>query len=119
LNNIFSVFINYQQDDCFTLLQLSEFAYNNYIYTSTRFSPFYALTSYHSRWKFLAPSPSSEVPIANAQIQQVREIHFELQHHLGRAQARQKLVANRHHSVPPSFEVDDQVRLLRYHVHTS
>lgn len=112
-------FINYQQDDWCALLSLAEFAYNNSVHTSTGFSPFYALTGYHPRWNFLAPSPSSEVPAADARIQHLQDIHSDLVHHLGRAQEQQKVVADRHRSTPPSFQVGDQVWLLRRHVRTS
>jgi hypothetical protein len=96
-------FINYQQDDWFTLLSLVKFAFNNSVHTSTGFSPFYALIGYYPRWNFLAPSPS-EVPTADARIQHLQEIHSELLYNLGRAQEQQKVVDDRHHSVPPSFE---------------
>jgi transposase InsO family protein len=112
-------FINYQQDDWFTLLSRAEFAYKNSINTSTMLSPFYALIGYHPCWNFLAPSSLSKVPATDARIRQLQNIHFELLQHLGRAQQQQKVGVDRHHSVPPSFDVGDQVWLFQQHVRTS
>ena len=119
LEQYFRCFIYYQQDNWSTLLSLAEFAYNNSVHTSTGFSPFFALTGYHPRWNFLTPNPSSKVPTADARSQQLQSIHSELLHHLTREQEQQKVVADRHRSVPPSFEMSDQVWLLRRHVRTA
>ncbi len=111
LEQYFRCFIYYQQDNWSTLLSLTEFAYNNSVHTSTGFSPFFSLTGYHPRWNFLAPNPSSKVPAADSRIQKIQSIHSEL--------LQQKVAVDRHRSIPPSFEIGDQVWLLRRHVRTA
>ena len=47
LEQYIRVYCNYQQDNCFRLLPLVEFAYNNTLSTTTTITPFYANKGYH------------------------------------------------------------------------
>ena len=63
-------FINYQQDDWVDFLHLAEFACNNSIHSSTRYSPFFANTGCHPRWTMNAhPEVPVGVKAVNAEVQ--------------------------------------------------
>ena len=55
-------FVNYQQDDWVKFLYFAEFAYNNKIHSSMRYTPFFANTGYHPGWTLLEHTKESKSP---------------------------------------------------------
>jgi hypothetical protein len=115
--------VNYQQDNWVKFLYLAEFAYNNSIHSSTRYTPFFANTGYHPRWTLLEHPEDSKSPTVESRVIQIREIQTELSHNLRDAQAAHKKAADRFRldSSPndPKFKVGDSVWLLRRNVKTT
>jgi transposase InsO family protein len=116
-------FVNYQQDDWVKFLYFAEFAYNNSIHSSTRYTPFFANMGYHPRWTLLEHPEDSKSPTVENRVIQIQEIQNELSHNLRDAQAAHKKAADRFRldSSPsdPKFKVGDSVWLLRRNVKTT
>jgi hypothetical protein len=116
-------FINYQQDNWVDLLHFAEFAYNNSVHSSTGYTPFFANTGCHPRWKMIEYPEISKSPSIEDRLRQLQEVHAALSHHLQNAQAKQKQAADRHrlNSSPeePKFQIGDRVWLLRRNVKTT
>jgi hypothetical protein len=54
-------FTNYEQDNWVETLPLAEFAYNNSMHASTRFTPFFANYGYNPEMQFKAPRDEARV----------------------------------------------------------
>ena len=99
-------FLNYQQDDCADILHFAEFAYNNYIHSSTRVTPFYAYTRHHPHWCVLENPELPTNPSVENHLEWLRKIHVELSTHLHQAQQTQKDYADRYW-IPSCFDIGD------------
>ena len=75
-------FINYQQDDWVDFLHFAEFAYNNSVHSSTRYTPFFANIGYHPRWMMIEHPEILKNPTAKYHLLLLQEIHTTLYHHL-------------------------------------
>ena len=74
-----------KQDDWADILHFVEFAYCNYINSSTRVTPFYAYTSYYPRWSVLETPELHTNPNAEDHFERPRRIQAELPTHLHHA----------------------------------
>ena len=97
-------------------LHFAEFAYNNSIHSSTRYTPFFANIGYHPRWTMMAHPKILKNPVVEDHLCQLQEVHVALSQHLQIAQSAHKKAADRHRldSSPkePKFRIGDRVWLL-------
>ena len=77
LEQYIRVYCNYQQDNWFTLLLLTEFAYNNAPSATTTVTPFYANKGYHPNFTI---HPERELSSSYAQefVTDLEELHQHL-----------------------------------------
>jgi hypothetical protein len=108
-------FINYQQDDWASILHFAEFAYNNFVHSSTTVTPFFAYCGQHPRWTFLELPHSPVNPRVEEHLSHMRQIQKEVSTHLQMAVESHRKAASRHR-LPHNFRIGDQAWLLRHHV---
>ena len=77
LEQYIQVYCNYQQDNWYQLLPLSEFTYNNAPSTTTKVTPFYANKGYHPN---LTVHPGRDLTSPQAQefVTDLNELHQHL-----------------------------------------
>ena len=120
LEQYLRIFCDYQQNDWYQLLPLTEFIYNNAQNASTGVSPFYANYGYHPR-----SSPKLVVtgevinPSAEELATKLRRIHTQMRSQLESAQATYKEKHDQHVKEHPPFAVGDKVWLMRKNIKTS
>jgi len=87
LEQYLRVYCNYQQDNWFDLLPLSEFTYNNMPSVTTSIMPFYANKGYHLN---ITVHPERDLASARARnfVTDLDELHQELKQHIADAQWR-------------------------------
>ena len=79
------LYCNYQQDNWFSLLPLTEFAYNNMPSATTGITPFYVNKGYHLN---ITVHPEHDLASAHARnfVTDLDELHQELKQHIANAQ---------------------------------
>ena len=105
-------FLGYHQDDWADILHFAEFAYNNSVHASIKFTPFYAYSGCHPRWCVFETPALSTNPCAEDPLERLRKIQADLSTHLQLAQQTHKVYADRHR-LPSSLNIGDRVWLLR------
>jgi hypothetical protein len=112
------MYCNYQQDNWFEFLSISEFAYNNAHQTSTNCSPFYANYGYHPTFTVdLCHYSKLPVPTAKTFAENLKTLHDELIEHVKAAQNQQaKYYDAKHRRI--EFSVGDKVWLLAPNIRT-
>ena len=103
-------FVSYHQDDWYSLLPLAEFAFNNTLNASTKFTPFYAYTASHPKFEFLFPN-ESVVPAAEDRLRKLQLVQQELKDNLAAAVLEQKKFADQHRKKGPELREGDRVWL--------
>ena len=83
-------FVNYQQDDWVNVLYFAEFAYNNSIHYSIRYTPFFVNIGHHPRWTLLEHKEVLKNSIIEDRVCQIQEIQTQLSQHLRDAQVKHK-----------------------------
>ena len=85
LEQYIRVYCNYQQDNWFALLPLTEFAYNNAPSATTGIMPFYANKGYHLN---ITVHPECDLASAHTQnfVTNLDELHQELKQRIANAQ---------------------------------
>ena len=111
-------FVNYEQTNWISLLPLAQFSYNNTLHSTTQTTPFFANQGWHPRFEITSPTQPVN-PAAEARAQELHNLHKELIALLKQAQEQQKEQADRLRTPAPSFEVGDQVWLLRKNIKTT
>ena len=109
-------FVNYQQDNWTQLLPLAELSYNNTIHTAINETPFYATFGYHANINI--PRTNSNVPRAEARLEQLHEVQEEIQLSMSIAQESYALYYDRHATQQPDFNIGDKVRLNKKYIKT-
>jgi hypothetical protein len=89
-------FCRHDQTDWHYFLLQAEFAYNNFVHTSTGFSPYEATYGYHPLDPTSMPTNSSSVPAATNHLDNLKTIHAKLKENLAKAQASHAKFYNRH-----------------------
>jgi hypothetical protein len=102
-------FINYQQDDWFTLLPIAEFSYNNTVHTSTNQTPFFALTGVYPRFHINVPHIAASTSKAQDHLEQLKTIQEDLRFYIVSAQESQERYYNQHHQPQSDFQPGDKV----------
>ena len=77
-------YTNYEQNDWVQLLPLAQFAYNNALHASTRFTPFYANYGYNHTLQFKRPK-ATEIRAeqeADAFVDRLHSVHEQLREHI-------------------------------------
>ena len=104
-------------------LHLAEFSYNNFVHSSTRYSPFFTNTGYHPRWLILKCLEVTKNPTVEDRLHLLQDVQAKLSVHLRNAQAAHKKATDKHRldSSPeePKFRIRDHVWLLRRNVKTT
>ncbi|XP_015279897.1 PREDICTED: retrotransposon-like protein 1, partial [Gekko japonicus] len=103
-------YTTYQQDNWYSLLPLAEFAYNNAVHSSIQVTPFAANYGYNPRF-FLPVEPPSDVPAADARIQELHALHELLREQLQHAKEAYKRAADRHRQEGTPLKVGDLIWL--------
>ena len=107
LEQYIQVYCNYQQDNWFRLLPLTEFAYNNAPSATSIVTPFYANKGYHPiltihlEWE-LASSHAKEF------VTDLNELHQHLREHMAVAQLRYQGTADASRTPAPEFPIGSQ-----------
>lgn len=112
-------FLNYQQDNWIDFLPMAEFCYNNTVHSSTKHTPFFALTGTHPRFSIHIPRTAAATPYERERIQHLKEIQEELKFHIKSAQEIQERYYNQHVLTQPSFAPGDRVWLVRTNIKTT
>jgi len=118
LEQYIRIYCNYQQDDWHRLLTLAEFTYNNAKHTSTTLSPFYANYGYHPRFQLKIVS-DKKTPSAESYIDVIKNLHATMQAELKTSQENYKKFYDRKVMDVPSYNIGQQVWLLRKHISTN
>lgn len=111
-------YVAYKQDNWCELLPFAEFTYNNTFQSSINSSPFKANYGFDPRFD----TQPALIPLNNEaenRITTLLENQQLLHRELEKAQAKQKLAADRYRLRPPNFSVGDKVWLVRKHIKTN
>ena len=108
LEQYLRIYVNYQQDDWYSLLPLAEFAYNNTQQSSTQLSPFYANYGYHPSIHF-SPNPDSCSVPSYELTKKLNDLHDNIKFSIKDAQKSQEAYYNLHHRPTPTYEVGELV----------
>jgi len=73
LEQYLQILIGERQDDCYTLLPLVEFSYNNHVHLSTQQTPFLLDTSQHSQMGFELYQPLFHFEVVNEFTDQIKD----------------------------------------------
>jgi len=105
------MYCNYQQTDWVELLPLAKFTYNNTPSATTGVSPFYANKDYHPR---LQVHTLQDLSSKNACFfaDKLATVHSELKDVILEAQKCYQVPTNAHRSMPPNYQIGDQVFVL-------
>ena len=101
------LYCNYQQDNWFSLLPLTEFAYNNMPSATTGITPFYANKGYHLN---ITVHPEHDLASAHARnfVTDLDELHQELKQHIANAQCWYQGSADSRRLPAPDFNIGSQ-----------
>lgn len=110
--------INYQQDDCTTLLLLAKFAYNNTKHSSMQQTSFFANYNYHPRLHTFDFSKVDNLA-AKDMANWLCELHAIMEAQLKKAQEQQKMNANVYRKKQPQLNMGNKVWLLRRNIKTT
>lgn len=110
-------YIKHDQSNWSDMLDLAEFAYNNSVHASTKFTPFQVNYGFHP----FDPStpPDCKVPAASSTLEHLKTIHSQLIKNLQLAQADQAKFYDRHVKDIPAFKVHKKVFLNRKFIETT
>ena len=86
---------------------MEEFAYNNSIYSSTRYTPSFSNTRCLPCWMMLKYPKVSNNPTIQDRLEQLNEFQSKISNHFIHSQAKYKKTKNRHHlnDAPESFKL--------------
>ena len=104
LEQYIRVYCNYQQDNWFLLLLLTEFAFNNAPSMTTTITPFYANKGYHPN---LTNHPEQELSSSYAKefVTDLDELHQHLREHMAEAQLWYQGTADASRIPAPEFPI--------------
>jgi len=108
LEQYFHVYCNYQQDNWFELLPLTEFAYNNAPSATASVFPFFANKGYHPN---IIVHPKRDITSSQAYnfTVDLDELQSTLKAEISTAQQHYQKSADARHSPTPDFKVGDKV----------
>ena len=117
LEQYLRVYVNYLQDNWFSLLPLAEFCYNNSEQASIKKSPFFANYSFHPSLH-LSPLKDSSVPASFDLVSNLQEIHENIKSEIFLAQQQQEKYYNQHRKPTPDYNINDFVFLSTKNIKT-
>jgi hypothetical protein len=117
LETYLRTFINYDQDDWYSLLPLAEFAYNNSVTQATQLTPFYTNYGYHSKtiWK---SSEETKNPPSKAYALSIKATHDRATQALDKTKDNMSKYYDQQHQPQPSYEEGDEVLLNAKNIRT-
>ena len=118
LEQYLRLYVNYQQDNWYSLLSLAEFTYNNTVHSSTNKSPFFTNYGFHPLIHF-SPNPDSCSAPAYHLTQTLSELHEEVKFAILNSQKSQELYYNLRHRPTPTYAVGDKVFLCAKNLSTN
>jgi hypothetical protein len=114
-------YVNYQQDDWAHFLPMAEFAANNHVSETTRFSPFFANYGLNPKIDF-EPDLRVDNPEENKAhtlADHLSEIHDLIKSEMSFAQDRQQEYADQHRLPAPAYRLGDSVWLNGWNLRTN
>jgi hypothetical protein len=117
LETYLRTFINYDQDDWYSLLPLAEFAYNNSVTQATQLTPFYTNYGYHPKTIWTS-SEESKNPASKAYAHWIKATHDRATQALEKTKDNMSQYYDQHHQPQPSYEVGDEVLLNAKNIRT-
>jgi hypothetical protein len=108
LETYLRTFINYDQDDWYSLLPLAEFAYNNSVTQATQLTPFYTNYGYHPK-TIWTTSEESKNPASKAYVHCIKATHDRATQALEKTKSNMSKYHDQHHQVAPEYQVGDEV----------
>jgi hypothetical protein len=120
LKTYLRLFVNYNQDDWASKLDLAEFAYNNAKQSSAQCSPFFANYGFNPSFTVIPGAlRSTNVPDAKEGASYIKDIQNELILHLEAAAEKMKLFADVHRGETPTFVMGQLVYLRTKNIKTT
>jgi hypothetical protein len=108
LETYLRIFINYDQDDWYSLLPLAEFAYNNSGTQVTQLTPFYTNYGYHPK-TFWTSSKESKNPISKTYAHCIQTTYHRATQALEKPKDNMSKYYDQHHQPQPEYEKGDEV----------
>ena len=105
-------YINFKQNNWIDLLPLAQFAYNNYQYSTTRISPFYANNGKHSNWDPNNNITTSTSEAATTKTNKIVKLPEELSRRVNQGGKDTAKQVNKKKLKGSTFERGDKVSLL-------
>jgi hypothetical protein len=110
-------FINYDQDDWYSLLPLAEFAYNNSVTQATQLTPFYTNYGYHPK-SISTSSEETKNPASKAYAHWIKATHDRAMEALEKTKDNMSKYYDQHHQPQPSYKKGDEVLLNAKNIQT-
>jgi hypothetical protein len=117
LETYLRTFINYDQDDWYSLLPLAEFAYNNSVTQATQLTPFYTNYGYHPK-TIWTTSEESKNPASKAYAHWIKATHDRATQALQKTKDNMSKYYDQHHREAPEYQVGDEVLLNAKNIRT-
>jgi hypothetical protein len=110
LKTYLHTFINYDQDDWYSLLPLAEFAYNNSVTQATQLTPFYTNYGYHPKTIWTS-SKESKDPASKAYVHWIKATHDRTMQALQKIKDNMSKYDNQHYQPQTDYQEGDEVLL--------
>jgi hypothetical protein len=117
LETYLCTFINYDQDDWYSLLPLAEFAYNNSVTQATQLTPFYTNYEYHPKIIWIS-SEEFKNPASKAYAFWIKATHDRAMQALEKTKDNMSKYYDQHHQPQPEYQVGDEVLLNARNIQT-
>jgi hypothetical protein len=117
LKTYLRTFINYDQDDWYSLLPLAEFAYNNSVVQATQLTPFYTNYGYHPTtiWTSLEETKN---PASKAYAHWIKATHDRATQALEKTKDNMSKYYDQHQQPQPTYKEGDEVLLNAKNIRT-
>jgi hypothetical protein len=117
LKTYLRTFINYDQDDWYSLLPLAEFAYNNSVTQATQLIPSYTNYGYHLK-AIWTSSEESQNPTSKAYAHWIKATHDRVMQALKKTKDNMSKYYDQHHQLQPGYQEGDEVLLNAKNIRT-
>jgi hypothetical protein len=117
LETYLRTFINYNQNDWYSLLPLAEFAYNNSVTQATELTPFYTNYGYHPK-TIRTTSKETKNPASKAYAHWIKATHDSTTQALEKTKDNMGKYYDQHHQPQPQYEEGDEVLLNAKNIRT-
>jgi hypothetical protein len=117
LEHYLRTFINYNQDNWYSLLPLAEFADNNSVTQATKLTPPFTNYGYHPN-TIWTTSEESKNPTSKAYTNWIKATHDRAMQALEKTKDNMSKYYNQHHQPQPEYELGDEVLLNTKNIQT-